>query len=69
MKFINIYLFWTFEKIVEFFPGINFSIFSDYEKLSILLLFNIFYCLFLFFVVWVTVKTLYYCKNFLSQFM
>ncbi len=65
----DFYVFFPFDKIVSFFPGIDFNLFSDYEKLSILLTFNIFYALFLFFIIFCIIKFAYFTKNFLSQFM
>lgn len=69
MEIVGIYIFYTFDKIVTFFPGIDFSTFSDFEKLMTVLTVNMFYCLFLFFMIWCIVKFAYFGKNFLSQFM
>lgn len=53
------YFFFNFSDIRSLFPTIEFGNFSQFEQFIIVICFNLFYCLFLFFVIYLIIKMLY----------
>ena len=57
----DFYLFFDFDTIKDFdiFSSFNFDSFTDYEKLNITLLLNIFFGLFIFLIIYISLKAIY----------
>lgn len=55
----NFYFFINYSDLKEMFPGVNFDSFNQFHQFTILIIINMFYLMFWFFVGWVVLKILY----------
>lgn len=65
----KIHFFYTFSDIKSMFSSITFENFTQYEQFVIVLLFNIFYCLFLFFVSYFLIRASFKCWDWMKSWI
>lgn len=53
----------SYDKLKEMFPGINFELWTSYEQFNFVLMFNLFFILFLFFIVFILFRIFYFIKG------
>lgn len=53
----------SYDKLKEMFPDINFELWTSYEQFNFVLMFNLFFVLFMFFIVFILFRIFYFIKG------
>ncbi len=53
----------SYDKLKEMFPDVNFELWTSYEQFNFVLMFNLFFILFLFFIVYILLRIFYFIKG------